>query len=64
MGGLAASWNSLTRVVSPIVGSFLLDRVSPAAPGLMGAAIMGVMVWFAWWQILFVPDMSCPLPEV
>jgi DHA1 family tetracycline resistance protein-like MFS transporter len=61
--GIAASWASLARVVSPVVGSFLLDRVSAAAPGILGALIMGILTWYVWRRVLFVPDLSCPLPR-
>jgi len=61
--GLAASWDSLTRVVSPIAGGFLLDRISPAAPGLVGVLLVVWLIPFIWQRILFVPDMSCPPPR-
>jgi DHA1 family tetracycline resistance protein-like MFS transporter len=60
--GLAASWDSLTRVVAPIAGGFLLGRISPAAPGLLGALLVACLVPFIWLRILFVPDLSCPAP--
>jgi DHA1 family tetracycline resistance protein-like MFS transporter len=61
--GLAASWDSLTRVVSPIVGGFLLDRISPAAPGLVGILLVVWLIPFICRRILFVPDQSCASPR-
>jgi DHA1 family tetracycline resistance protein-like MFS transporter len=57
--GLSASMNSLTRVVSPLIGSFLLAEISPAAPGVVGALLMVVVVYITWTQILNVPDLDC-----
>jgi DHA1 family tetracycline resistance protein-like MFS transporter len=61
--GLAASWDSLTRVVAPIAGGFLLDRISPAAPGIAGALLLAGLIPFVWKRILFEPDLSCPPPR-
>jgi DHA1 family tetracycline resistance protein-like MFS transporter len=60
--GLSASLGSLTRVVSPIVGAFLLDNVSTAAPGVLGALLMSWLIYYTWRQVLFVPDLVCPEP--
>jgi MFS transporter, DHA1 family, tetracycline resistance protein len=61
--GLSASMGSLTRVVSPIVGSFLLDNVSPSAPGIVGALLMAGLSYYVWRRVLFVPDIECPQGE-
>lgn len=58
--GLAASWDSLVRVVSPIVGGFLLDEVSPAGPGILGALLLIWLIPHIWRRVLFVPDLACP----
>ncbi|MBN1937461.1 MAG: MFS transporter [Anaerolineae bacterium] len=60
--GLSASLGSLTRVVSPVMAGFLMQNVGAFAPGVLGALIMGGVVWLIWRSILFVPDMSCPAP--
>lgn len=57
--GLSASMNSLTRVVSPLIGSFLLAEISPAAPGVVGALLMIVVALITWTQILTTPDLDC-----
>ena len=58
--GIAASWGSLVRVVSPVVGGLLLDRVSPAGPGVLGVLLMAWLIPYIWRRVLFVPDVACP----
>jgi DHA1 family tetracycline resistance protein-like MFS transporter len=58
--GLAASLGSLDRVVSPIIGAALLDGVSAAAPGILGALLMAWLIFFTWRRVLFVPYENCP----
>ena len=60
--GLAAAFDSLTRVVAPILGGFLIGRVGAAGPGLFGALVMACLVPFVRRSILFVPDLECPAP--
>ncbi len=60
--GLSASLSSLARIISPIVAGFLMQKIGSFAPGVLGALIMGGVVWLVWQRILFVPDMSCPAP--
>jgi MFS family permease len=60
--GMSASLESLTRIVSPIVGGFLLGNLGTAAPGIVGALLMGVLIPFVWRRVLFVPDLICPEP--
>jgi DHA1 family tetracycline resistance protein-like MFS transporter len=61
--GLSASFNSFTRVVSPLVGSFLLAQISPAAPGVVGAVLMVGVAIITWTRILNVPDLECEEEE-
>jgi DHA1 family tetracycline resistance protein-like MFS transporter len=61
--GLSAALNSLTRVVAPTVGGFLLGRVGAFAPGLLGAFLMAWLVYYTWRRVLFVPDLECPAPR-
>ena len=58
--GLSAALGSLDRVISPIVGAFLLDNVGAAAPGVLGALLMAWLVSYTWRRVLFVPDLACP----
>jgi DHA1 family tetracycline resistance protein-like MFS transporter len=60
--GLAAALAGFARVVAPIVGAFLLERVSPAAPGVLGSVLMMFVALFVWRRVLFVPDAECPAP--
>jgi DHA1 family tetracycline resistance protein-like MFS transporter len=60
--GMSASLESLTRIVSPIVGGFLLGNLGTAAPGIVGALLMGLLIPFVWHRVLFVPDLVCPEP--
>jgi DHA1 family tetracycline resistance protein-like MFS transporter len=62
--GLSAALGSLARVISPVVGAFLLDNVSPAAPGLVGALLLAALVPFVWRRVVIVPDTSCPAESI
>ncbi len=62
--GLSAALNSLTRVVAPTVGGFLLGRVGTFAPGVLGALLMTWLVYYTWKRVLFVPDLACPAPKL
>ena len=54
--GLSASFESLTRVIAPGLGGFLLGSIGTWAPGVTGAIIMvGVMI-FTWNKIIRQPD--------
>lgn len=61
--GLSSAMGSLARVVAPVVGGFLLDRVGTAAPGLAGALIMAGVALYTWRRVLPVPDIACPAPR-
>ncbi len=61
--GLSAALGSLTRVIAPTVGGFLIGRVGAPAPGVLGAVLMAWLVYYTWKKVLFVPDMACPLPR-
>ncbi len=62
--GLSAALSSLTRVVAPTVGGFLLGQVGAPAPGVLGALLMTWLVYYTWRRVLFVPDLACPTPRV
>jgi DHA1 family tetracycline resistance protein-like MFS transporter len=59
--GVAASIESLTRVIGPAAGGFLLGALGAWVPGLVGAAIMAWLVSFAWRRLIVNPDP--PLPK-
>ena len=50
--GISASLESVTRVVSPSVGGFLLGTVGAWAPGTVSATLMLWTVWFAYRNIV------------
>jgi DHA1 family tetracycline resistance protein-like MFS transporter len=58
--GLSAALGSLARIVTPILGGFLIDAIGPGAPGVLGALAMAWLIPFVWRHILYVPDLSCP----
>ena len=59
--GLAASIESLSRVVAPSVGGVLLQNVGTWAPGIFSALVMVWVVTFVWRRIVVNPDP--PLPQ-
>lgn len=59
--GLSASVESLTRVIAPSLGGYLLGSLGTWAPGIFSAAVMGWVVSFTWRRIIVNPDP--PLPE-
>ncbi len=54
--GVAASVESLTRVIGPAAGGFLLGALGTWAPGVIGAAIMAWLVSYAWRRLIVNPD--------
>ncbi len=58
--GLAASLESLTRVVAPTAGGVLLDQIGAWSPGLLAALIMGWLVSFAYRRLIANPDPPLP----
>lgn len=61
--GLSASFTSFTAVIAPLIGSFLLAEISPAAPGVAGAILMVAAALLTWRRILHVPDLDCVVEE-
>jgi hypothetical protein len=61
--GLSSSLSSFTRVVSPLIGSFLLAEISPAGPGVAGALLMVVAVFITWKLIYQTPDGDCEVED-
>jgi predicted MFS family arabinose efflux permease len=67
MLGISTSLESITRVISPSVGGYLLGSIGAWAPGVVSAAIMLWAVWLAYRRIIFVtkqvPLVSQPIQE-
>jgi DHA1 family tetracycline resistance protein-like MFS transporter len=59
--GLAASIESLTRVIGPTAGGLLLGALGPWAPGVVSAALMVWLVSFVWRRLVMNPDPPLPL---
>jgi DHA1 family tetracycline resistance protein-like MFS transporter len=58
--GLSASLESLSRIVAPAAGGWLLQQLGPAAPGIVAAAIMAWLVTFTWRRLIVNPDPPLP----
>ena len=52
--GISTSLESITRVISPSAGGFLLQNVGAWAPGLVSAVLMLWAVWFTYRRIVLV----------
>lgn len=59
--GLSASLESLTRVIAPSLGGFLLGQVGTWAPGMLAALVMAWISVFVWHRLFVHPDP--PLPQ-
>jgi DHA1 family tetracycline resistance protein-like MFS transporter len=58
--GVAASVESLTRVIGPAAGGFLLGALGTWAPGVIGALIMAWLISYAWRRLIVNPDPPLP----
>ena len=54
--GLAASVESLTRVIAPSLGGALFEYLGSWAPGVFSALVMAWVVAFVWRRIIVNPD--------
>jgi DHA1 family tetracycline resistance protein-like MFS transporter len=59
--GLSASLESLTRVIAPSVGGFLLGQVGTWAPGVLASLVMIWVSIYVWRRLIVNPDP--PLPK-
>ena len=59
--GVAASVESLTRVIGPAAGGFLLGTLGTWAPGVIGAVIMAWVVIYVWRRLIVNPDPPLPV---
>lgn len=58
--GLASSIESITRVISPTLGGFLLGSLGTWAPGMFGAVLMGIVTILVWQRLIAHPDPPLP----
>ena len=54
--GISASIESLTRVISPVLGGLLLQWARPWGPAIFTAVIMAYVAFFAWRRLFVKPD--------
>lgn len=54
--GTAGAFESLSRVISPSLGGWLLGAIGAWAPGVLGAAIMVGVAVLAWLRLIVHPD--------
>ncbi len=58
--GLAGALESITRIIAPTVGGFLLGSLGAWAPGVFSALLLLWSVWFAYRRILLVKPLAIP----
>jgi DHA1 family tetracycline resistance protein-like MFS transporter len=56
MLGISTSLESVTRVISPSLGGFLLGSMGAWAPGVASAVILLYAVWLAYRKIIYVAE--------
>jgi DHA1 family tetracycline resistance protein-like MFS transporter len=56
--GVSTSIESLTRVIAPILGGYLLVAYGAWAPGLFGAILLGGLSVYVWNRIYDHPIMA------
>jgi DHA1 family tetracycline resistance protein-like MFS transporter len=61
--GLSASVESLTRVIAPTLGGFLLGALGIHAPGVAAGLLMIWVLSFAWRRLVRNPDPELPAPS-
>jgi DHA1 family tetracycline resistance protein-like MFS transporter len=64
MLGISTSLESITRVISPTIGGFLLGSIGTWAPGVVSAAVLLWAIWLAYRRIIQVkPVLEPPTTE-
>jgi MFS family permease len=58
--GMAASVESLTRVIGPSAGGVLLGVLGTWAPGVSGAVLTAWLIVFVWRRLVVNPDPPLP----
>jgi len=61
--GLASSIESITRVIAPTLGGFLLGNLGTWAPGIFGATLMLIVTALVWQRLIIHPDPPLPARE-
>jgi DHA1 family tetracycline resistance protein-like MFS transporter len=60
--GISSALESITRVIAPTTGSFMLGNIGPWAPGVVGASVLLWAIWLAYRRIVLVKASIEPLP--
>lgn len=59
--GLATSLESLTRVIAPTLGGFLLEKLGYWSPGIFGAVVLAGLFIYVW-KVIFNHPLAQPVP--
>jgi DHA1 family tetracycline resistance protein-like MFS transporter len=62
--GLASSVESVTRVIAPTLGGFLIEFYGAGAPGIFSALVMVWVMTFVWRRIIVNPDPPLALGKI
>ncbi len=62
--GLASSVESVTRVIAPTLGGFLIEFYGAGAPGIFSALVMVWVMTFVWRRIIVNPDPPLVLGKI
>jgi DHA1 family tetracycline resistance protein-like MFS transporter len=60
MLGISTSLESITRVISPIIGGFIFGSIGMWVPGVFGAIMLLLAVWLAYRKIILVKPVVEP----
>jgi MFS transporter, DHA1 family, tetracycline resistance protein len=63
MLGISGSLESMTRVLAPTIGGYLLGRLGTWAPGIFSSLLMAWAVWFAYRRIILVKPAIVKAPD-
>ncbi len=55
--GTASALESLSRVIAPTVGGWLLGSVGAWGPGVLGFVLMGVLGVYTWYKLMAHPEL-------
>jgi hypothetical protein len=49
---------SLTRVISPIIGGYTLERLGTWSPGVIGAVVLAWLAFLFWRKLMVRSDLA------
>lgn len=62
MLGISAASDSITRLIAPVLGGFLLSTKGASALGMVSAALVLLTIWFAYWRVVHIKEPVEPQP--